>query len=53
MRPGDFVSHVEKTRVATPQQFYDAVALIEGETKLQLTAVPPDKSQRVVPAAAP
>jgi serine protease Do len=53
LRPGDFLSHVNKTRVATPQQFYDAVALIDGEAKLQLTAVEPDKSQRIVPAIAP
>ena len=53
LRPGDFVSHVDKTRVATPQQFYDAAGLIEGEVKLQLTAVDADKSQRIVPAAQP
>ena len=53
LRPGDFVSHVEKTRIATPQQFYDAVGLIEGDATLRLTAVDADKSQRIVPAAAP
>ena len=53
LRPGDFVSHVAATRTTTPQQFYDAVGLIEGDATLRLTAVDADKSQRIVPAAAP
>jgi serine protease Do len=48
LRPGDFVSHVEKTRVATPAQFYDAAALLAGEARLQLTAVEPEKALRTV-----
>lgn len=48
LRPGDFVSHVAKTRVATPQQFHDAVASLPGEVLLRLTAVEPERSQRTV-----
>jgi len=53
MRPGDFVSHVGQTRVATPQQFYDAASAIPGEVSLRLTAVDPGKSLRTVPEDAP
>jgi serine protease Do len=35
-RPGDFISHVAKTRVATPDEFYAAVGTLEGEVKLKL-----------------
>jgi serine protease Do len=50
MRPGDFVSHVGKDRVATPAQFYAAAGAIAGEVPLKLTAVEDEQSQRTVPA---
>ena len=42
--PGDFVSHVGKSRVASPQQFYAAVTPEQGPVALHLTATPPGKS---------
>ena len=51
LRPGDFVSHVGKARVATPTQFYDAVATLTGDVPLRLTAVEPEKAARTVSAA--
>jgi serine protease Do len=48
LRPGDFVSHVGETRVTTPREFYDAVAAIEGEVSLRLTAAERGKTARVV-----
>jgi serine protease Do len=44
LRPGDFLSHVNETRVTTPREFYDAAALITGDVALKLTAAPRDKS---------
>jgi len=37
-RPGDFVSHVGKTRVTTPKQFREAVATQGGPVTMRLTA---------------
>jgi S1-C subfamily serine protease len=51
MRPGDFISHVGKTRVATPRQFYDAAHAIAGRVALRLSGVEPAKAVRSVPAA--
>jgi serine protease Do len=48
LRPGDFVSHVGKTRVTTPNEFYDAVATLDGDVQLKLTAVMPAKATRTV-----
>jgi serine protease Do len=48
LRPGDFVSHVGKSRVTTPREFYDAVNIAAGEAVLQLTAVEADKATRTV-----
>lgn len=49
LRPGDYVSHVGKARVASPQQFYTAVTPENGPVTLHLTATPPGKSLRTVP----
>lgn len=50
MRPGDFVSHVGKTRVTSPQQFAKAVANEPGPVAVGLTGATPDKSLRTIPA---
>jgi serine protease Do len=50
LRPGDYVSHVGKSRVASPRQFYTAVTPQSGPVALHLTATPPGKSLRTVPA---
>lgn len=50
LRPGDYVSHVGKARVASPQQFYTAVSPESGPVALHLTATQPGKSLRTVPA---
>ncbi|MDX1946616.1 MAG: trypsin-like peptidase domain-containing protein [Pirellulaceae bacterium] len=50
LRPGDFLSHVGKTRVTTPAQFREAVANLAGEVALKLTAVEPEQATRLVPA---
>jgi serine protease Do len=52
-RPGDFVSHVGQTRVATPQEFYEAVGDATGDVKLQLTAVEAANEYRTVAAPSP
>ncbi len=52
LRPGDFLSHVGKTRVTTPRQFLDAATAQPGEVPLRLTAVPANKSLRTVAAPA-
>jgi serine protease Do len=49
-RPGDFVSHVGQTQVATPQEFYEAVETLSGEVKLKVTAVEAASAQRTVAA---
>jgi serine protease Do len=49
LRPGDFVSHVGKTRVATPGQFHAAASKIAGDVPLKLTGVEAEKSARTVP----
>jgi len=49
-RPGDFVSHVGKSRVTTPREFYEAVGKEAGEAKLKLTAIEAEKAIRTVPA---
>jgi serine protease Do len=48
-RPGDFISHVSKTRVATPDEFYVATGTLEGEVQLKLAT---GASVRTVPAPA-
>jgi serine protease Do len=53
IRPGDFVSHVGKSRVETPAKFYEAADKAAGEVKLKLTAVEEANSQRTVPASMP
>jgi serine protease Do len=53
LRPGDFVSHVGDTRVTTPREFYDAVAVDGGDVSLKLTAVERAKALRTVPADGP
>lgn len=47
-RPGDFVSHVGKTRVTTPKQFREAVAAQRGPVTMRLTATDRDNSVRTV-----
>ena len=53
LRPGDFVSHVAKDRVATPREFYAAAAQASGDVKLTLTAAGDANPQRIVPAESP
>ncbi len=53
LRQGDFISHVRDARVTTPREFYDAVAVIDGEVALKLTGVERSKTQRTVEADAP
>jgi serine protease Do len=48
LRPGDFVSHVGRERVATPRQFYEAAAVVDGDVSLRLTAVAAEKAVRTV-----
>ena len=50
LRPGDFVSHVGKSRVASPQQFYTATSPRRAGRPPHLTATPMAKSLRTVPA---
>lgn len=47
-RPGDFVSHVGKSRVATPQQFREAVATQRGPVTMRLTAADNPNAVRTV-----
>jgi serine protease Do len=47
-RPGDFVSHVGKTRVTTPKQFRDAVGAQRGPVTMRLTAVDSANSVRTI-----
>lgn len=53
LRPGDFISHVGKSRVASPQQFYTVAGGEKGPVSIRLTASPPDKSLRTVAADSP
>jgi serine protease Do len=53
LRPGDFVSHVSQVRRATPREFFDAVAGLDGDVTLKLTGVSADKSLRTVLAETP
>jgi serine protease Do len=50
LRPGDFVSHVGKSRVDSPAKFYEAAEIERGTVKLRLTAVEDVNSERIVPA---
>ena len=36
-RPGDFVSHVGNSRVATPKQFYQVTVDLRGSVTLKLS----------------
>ena len=47
-RPGDFVSHVGRSRVATPTQFREAVASQKGAVTMRLTATDPANAVRTV-----
>ena len=48
LRAGDFLSHVGRTRVSTPRQFYQAVEKVAGDVPLKLTAVEPAQSTRTI-----
>lgn len=48
LRPGDFVSHVAGSRVASPDQFFAAVADKEGAVELRLTAAADGEPFRTV-----
>ncbi len=41
MRPGALVTHVEDRRVATPEEFHEAVASLDGEVQLRLATDDP------------
>jgi serine protease Do len=49
-RPGDFISHVGKTRVATPKQFQLATADLRGSVSLKLTGLVTGSTTRSVSA---
>jgi serine protease Do len=49
-RPGDFVSHVGKTRISTPKQFRDAVDSQKGPVTMRLTATEAPNAVRTVDA---
>jgi serine protease Do len=49
-RPGDFISHVGKARVATPKQFQQATADLRGSVALKLTGLVTGASTRTVQA---
>jgi serine protease Do len=48
LRPGDFLSHVGKSRVATPREFYELVSKESSDVKLKLTAVEAAQADRTV-----
>jgi serine protease Do len=50
LRPGDFISHADGSRVTTPSQFHAAVAPLEADVTLRLTAVASDNATRTVRA---
>jgi serine protease Do len=50
MRPGDFISHVGQTRVATPREFHAAAESLAGDVELKLTAAQAASIRRVVAA---
>ncbi|WP_254513591.1 trypsin-like peptidase domain-containing protein [Anatilimnocola floriformis] len=49
-RPGDFISHVGKLRVATPKQFQQATADLRGNVSLKLSGVLNGSDTRTVAA---
>lgn len=49
-RPGDFVSHVGKSRVATPKQFQQATAEVRGSVTFKLTGLVTGATTRTVQA---
>ena len=51
LRRGQYISHVGSQRVATPKEFYAAVADETREVRLQMTAARGDDAVRTVPAA--
>lgn len=48
LRPGDFISHVGKTRVATPKQFFTAVEGNTSPVELTMTGIDAAKAERAV-----
>ena len=49
-RPGDFISHVGKSRVATPKQFQQATAELRGGVSLKLSGVTNGNETRTIAA---
>jgi serine protease Do len=47
-RPGDFISSVGKTRVATPKQFHQAMAEVRGGVTCKLTGLVTGPASRTV-----
>lgn len=48
-RPGDFISHVGKSRVATPKQFQQATGEVRGAVVIKLTGLVNGPTSRTVP----
>lgn len=48
LRPGNFISHVEEQRVATPREFFAAVAKLQEAVQIRLTTGGPNDSLRTV-----
>ncbi len=48
MRPGEFISHVGATPVATPEEFYKAAGGEAGSVVVRLTGTTPDMVERTV-----
>ncbi|QDU27864.1 Periplasmic serine endoprotease DegP precursor [Anatilimnocola aggregata] len=50
LRPGEFISHVGKSRVTTPKQFYQATADLRGSVSLKLSGLLTGTETRTIAA---
>lgn len=50
LRPGDFISHVGKSRVITPKQFYQTTADLRGSVSIKLSGLATGAETRTIPA---
>ena len=48
MRPGEFVSHVGKTRVTTPEGFYKAASAVSGPVVVKVLGTTSDQAERTI-----
>lgn len=49
-RPGDFISHVGRSRTSTPKQFYQATADLRGNVSLKLSGLTAGAETRTIAA---